>query len=378
LLDVYGAPGVTTTRVYIGTNGISAGTRIQTARSCVRLTYDEFFHATDTVFDGAVDFIWSDDTRGTVGAFGGSLMQLDSPVFYDCTNNNIKMPGNRTRTAVVINNAAFNPISVDCVRCVDMSSVKGLVFNGGQFGGSVANKATTEWLRLIGCEGVINGTQFNDLAKSGTVDGNLTIRGCRFAGTDGLTLAGGKINASSNIFTKGTYGYTFTPTYFLAATLGPDEFGATVTNSYYAAADSVNLSINVNYDRDSDSSTSKFSVPSLRFCIRNNDRKLFTDATATYTLSVLDTGRTVLATGAAGQVFTLPTAMSGVELTVTKYSAQTLQINGPSAGSLYGGVGAAKTSVSATAGTDTGGTVVFTGVTGVGWFSKATGSWTYA
>jgi hypothetical protein len=371
VLDFYSTPGVYLIRVFMGTYGTTGGTRLQTARSCVRLTYDEFFHPLDCVFDGAVDLIWSDDTREPSLAFsdfGGSLMQMDNPVFYDATNNFFKHSGTRTRSGVLINNMAANPISVSCVRALDLNNVKGLVINAGKCQGSTTFFASTEWFRLIGCEGVINGTSLGALTKAGTISGSFSIRSVRCSGTDGITLLGGALETSGCVFACSGSGLTLSPTSQLTAVLGPDEFRSSATYSYDIPSDNAFLSVEVRYDPDADASTNRWRNVSARVIFRGVGEKILQMPTATYTPTRADAGRVLrTAINADPHVINLPTEISGLPLTFMKLNTSTLTVNAPGAGRLLTGTGASKTTLTFAAG-DVGGRVSVQAIDNYTWF----------
>lgn len=294
LFDVYSAPGVTLNRVFIGTYGITAGTRLQTAASCIRATYDEFLHAIDCVFDGAVDGFYSDDTREPSAGFsdfGGSQAMFTNCTFYDFTGDTLRHDGNRTRTGLGIDGCTFNPIAVDCVRSVNLNNVEGLSIRSA-FSPSTTFKASTEWMRLVNCTGVVNGCLFDDLTKAGTIDGQLEIVGNRIASTDGFTLMGGVITAHSNEFSAGTAGWKVTtPSYQLTLKLGPDVFKAAVTNSYVLGASQVTAQGKVDYDSDQDASSGKFTNSNPRIGVVNIDERT-TSQSANFTTDRTMSGRT--------------------------------------------------------------------------------------
>lgn len=379
VLDVYSAPGVTLNRVFLGTYGLTAGTRLRTARSLVRGTYDEFFKADTCVFDGAVDGWWSDDARSFNGnSFGGSLTQFSHCTFYDFTAHHMRHDGLRTRQGLQIDSVAFNPIGASCDRAVNLSNVEGLQINGGGFAGSTTHKANIEWVRLSSATGHIQGAFFNDLSKAGTVDGMLDLSGNRVFCTDGFTLTGGVITGGANEFSAGTTGFTLAPTYALCADLGPNLFKSAVTNSYSIPADSAFLSGRIAYDASSDQSTGKFSNASGRVSIENIDERIVTTAATAYTIAITDTGRTIAATGASAQVFTLPLAAPGTTIKITKISGQDLTINRSGANVLYTGTGGAKTSASALA-ANVGGSITLEAYGTVGWVVKSlVGTWAFA
>lgn len=378
VLDHVSAPGMTLNRVFVGTYGITALTRLQTARSCLRVTYGEFLHCNDCVFDGAVDLVWLDDAR-TIDAntFGGSRYTFTACVWYDCTGDMVRHDGNRTLTGLTLDNPTFNPISVDCTYSLDLNNVEGLSIKGAHFAGSVANKALQKWMRIVNCTGGITDSCFDDLSPAASLDGELTVKNNRIASTDGFTLTGGNIKARNNEFSGGTNGYTLSPTRTLCVDLGPDTFKVAVTTSYYVPAENANLSGRINYDLAADSSISKFSNASQRIQIRNVDESTITITDAGNTnLSAFNSGRTYVAAGAAGQTFTLPAPHPGCDVEVFKQSSQTLQVSFSSA-NLYTGNGAAKTNVSAANASDIGGYLRFRPFAAGYRLIAAVGAWSY-
>lgn len=377
LFDTVDSPGVNLVRCYLGTAGTSGATRKQSARSLIRATYDEFLTLVDPVFDGAVDMIWFDDIRSELGnTFGGSMTSIVNPVFYDCTGSMLRQDGNRTRNSVVISNPAFNPISVDCQRGVDLNNIDGLLILGGVSVPSVANKPTIEWMRIVNCSGEIVGHSFGDLAKAGTISGNLTIQGNIVFSTDGFDVTGGVIKAHSNEFSKATIAWDIAPTVPLSIDFGPDTFKNLVGTSYRIAADSGNLSGFIGYNVDNDASTSKFTNASARVRIENIDKKRFSIPDASYNISIYDTGRKIQATGGVPQTWALPAPIPGTCLTVEKLSGQTLTLNCAGGTNFYTGFGAVKTSASF-AGADVGGSIELEAYATVGWITRGHGTINY-
>ena len=379
VLDVLDAPGVTATRAFFGTYGITGGTRLQTAAACVRSTYDEFLTFDKCVFDGAELGWWSDDTRTELAnTFGGSLTKFDSCVFYDFADNHIYHGGTRTRTGLVITNTAFNPISVSpSSTCLNIDNVEGLELIGSGFAASVSSAPAVQWLRATNCTGVIHGNFIDDLAPAGQVGGILDISGNRFASTTGLTALSGTITGKANEFSAGTSGWVIAPTGDLSFDLGPDLFKAPVTNSYYISADSAFLSGRINYAANNDSSSARFTNASIRVSISNIDNKAFAVATTPYTLLSYDTGRTVLATGGSNQAFTLPTPVPGTTIKIAKISGVNLVVTCAGGTNYYG-----QNSSALTAATITGaamGTLTLEAYGVVGWIVKSqVGTWVYS
>lgn len=348
LLDCYSTPGVTLNRATICSYGITAGTRLQTARSSVRLTYDEFFAARDCALDGAIDGLWLDDTRepsASFTTFGGSQLLLDTVVIYDVTGDMIRKDGTRTRNGVVLKNVTFNPISLDCTRSIDLNNVEGLVMEGCAFSPSVANKASAEWMRLVNCTGSIRGNAFDDLSPAGTVDGKMDISNNRFASTAGLTLMGGVITGSGNEFSAGTYGWRVTtPTYQLALKLGPDEFKAAVGTSYSLGASQTSVTGSVAYAPDYDASTSKWSCSNPRIRIEADD-KMTVSQNADLTTTRLLSGRTIeLTKTGSSQLVNLHIPTAGEVLRFFKTTNQSAVISAAATTFYYtGGTAATQT-----------------------------------
>jgi len=378
VLDVVDAPGVTANRAFFGTYGLTAGTRLQTAAGCLRSTYDEFMHFTDCVFDGAVKGWWSDDTRTELGnTFGGSLTKFDSCVFYDFSENHVYHGGSRTRSGVEFLNCAFNPISVSpSSTCLNVDNVDGITVKTCGFAASVSSAPAVQWLRITNSTGSIRDNFIDDLAPVGQISGQLEVSGNRIYSTNGFTVTGGVISGRSNEFSQGTNGWTFSPTSALSFDLGPDLFKSGVTRSYDVPADSSNLAGRINYDSASDASTSKFRNTSARVRILSVDGKQFSVSSTPYTVSILDTGRTILATGASAQTFTLPTPTPGTTLTITKLSSVNLNVN-CAGGTNYYGVGTTVYTGAALTGA-TYGTLVLEAYATVGWIVKSqVNSWTF-
>lgn len=378
LVDMIDSPGLKFRRCFLGTSGITAPTRFQTAASLLRLTYLEDVTLEDCTLDGAIDGIWVDDARTELGnTFGGWGLTLARVTFYDFTGDMVRHDGLRTLANVKIH-AYFNPINIDCVRALDLNNVDGLMLEGTLFAPSTAAKAGTEWLRLVGVTGVVRGNTFGDLAEAGTLNGTLDVVGNVVFCTDGFTLTGGTITGKNNEFGQAVDGWIIAPPEDICVDLGPDIFKAGVSrNSYRIAADSAFLAGRINYNSALDGSASKFTNASARISILNVDAKWMTDTSAALTMSILDTGRTYVASGGAGQVYTLPAPIEGCELSVAKESTQTLQVTAGSA-ILRTGSGGVKTSVSATNAADVGVYWKFKARAGVWYLIIIVGASTYA
>lgn len=377
LLDLYGAPGATLTRCYLGTYGITGATRLRTAASLIRATYDEFLHCIDCVFDGAVDGVLFDNSRGAY-EFGGSCAQFDNCVFYDFTGTMIKQSDAlRSRRGLVLNSCAFNPITVAGVRALDMSNLNGLVINGGIAIGSVGHAPSQEWMRLVNTTGTINGFQFGDYAKAGTLAGMIDVSNCVVDATAGLTPVYGVITGKGNRVRYGAefWNITAAPTSALTIDLGPDLFAVDVVKTYNITSTSSLINGRVRLAREQDSSTTKWENSNPGVLIGHDDRKVVA-VTGDTTISILDSGRTIAATGSGTQQFSVPAPKPGTRFRVTTGAFNfTLVTSGGYP--FYTGAGGVKTSMSKVA-ADVGGVIDLDANGTAGWFVKASGTWSYA
>lgn len=366
LIDNFNSPGLTMSRVFVGTYGLTAPTRLQTARSCLRTTYDEFIHLEDFVFDGAVDPLWLDDVRNIGGnPFGGAEMTLTSGVIYDFTGSGIRKDGTTTHSGLVMTNVVVNPISVDPSRGVNISNIDGLVINGFLCAGSVSNAPSVEWVKISGCTGSIAGLKCDANAVFGEINGNINFSGNRNTSDGPVRFTGGVITGGSNEYK--TAGVEFSPTTPLAFSVGPDRFDNPVTYSYDIPADSVNISGFISYNTDLDASVNKFRNTSGRVSISNVDSRQITFSDTSYIFNKINTGRHFIAGGSATQNFILPAGTSGLTVTVSKISNQILDVT---ATTFYAGVGATKSNIRFAA-SDIGGTVTLRSYADGGWFVES-------
>ncbi|WP_330508296.1 hypothetical protein V1687_18070 [Pseudomonas putida] len=352
LIDGLTSPGFRTHEVRLGCFGGTSGTRVQTAASLVRVTYDEMYLFDRTIFDGCQLAWLSDDTR-TLGSntFGGSVTRFRDCHFYDVAQAALKHSGARTRQGLILDNCGFNPINVAPVNALDLNNVEGLEIIGGHCAPSTGSIPSDQWFKIINCTGDIKGAEWST-SKPGTFNGMLTITGCRISCDNGLVLDGGVITAHSNEFSAGTQGYIVTPSIPLAIVLGPDLFKAAITTSYYVPADSTLLSGRINYNFNNDSSTSKLFNKSSRITFRNLDEQIATITALPANGSALFSGRTYSITALSG-TFTLPVPVLGCKIRVMKPNATALTIvanSNPSPTNFLTGATGARTSAVATSG----------------------------
>jgi len=376
IFDVYGAQGATLTRVFLGNYGITAATRLRTARSIVRTTYDEFVNFTDVVCDGAIDGWWSDDVRDSNGnTFGGSATTFDNVVFYDISGSMIKALGNRTRLGVDIRGVVFNPINIDCIKGLEVNNIDALNVSSSIFTPSTTKKATSGWLDVANCTGRIVGNVFNDLATAGTLNGNLDFSNNKLFTIDGVILTGGVITGKGNEFATSTTGYSLVPVSPLTVDIGPDIFKAPVTTSYSVTPDSASLGGTITYSPEQDASSAKFVSATNRVTIKGSDERFITTSSLPATGSTFQTGRTYNVTVAG--TFTLPTPVPGTKLTVHKQTSNALTIAATGGSSMLVGETGSRTSAIATT-AETGAMIEFSAFTSTLWIGKTlSGTWTF-
>ena len=232
LIDSFSSPGLTFTRCFLGTFGITSATRQRSARSLLRTTYDEFMSLNDCVFDGSQVGWWPDNSRGAFG-FGGSMTQFNNSVFYDIADTPIKMSGaSRQRYGLQLNNVSLNPITLAGVRGLDIANVNGLTINGGICVGSVGHVPSTEWMRILNCTGYLRGMFFAEGAVAGSISGNISIENNVIEGKNGyngFNLLSGLISAHGNKFINaGRYAFETpaSPSSPLVLDIGPNSYGA--------------------------------------------------------------------------------------------------------------------------------------------------------
>lgn len=378
VVDSIGCPGFTTERVYIGTYGTTAGTRFQTARSCLRMSYYEFVTLRNSVFDGAVDHVWSDDVRvqnGNTG-FVGSNVTIINCVFYDCTGKMIKYPGNRTSNSLNIIGCTFNPIAVNCVNAIDIRNVEGLVLEGNHFVGSVANHATSGWIYLQNVIAECSGNVLDDMSDAGTVSGNVKWNANRIACLEGLNVTGGVFTGRGNVYSKAIKAVTFSPAITLHFDVGPDLFKPQVGTSYNIPAESTSISGTIHYSLDQDGSVSKFINASSRVSIYDHSEQVVA-VSANRSIVQSETGRHFRAAGAGAQTFGLPVAAPGLRFRVSKIVAQDLVITCQPGNNFYVGVGSTKTVCTQVA-AHVGGGLTFESIGVAGWLvTSQAGTWSF-
>lgn len=378
LIDVYDAPGLTMNRCYVGTYGITSGTRQTTAAACIRSTYDEFMTFNNCVFSGAALGWWIDNARTfNANTFGGSITAFNMCVFYDFATDHVYSDGTRTKETVTFNTCTFNPITVSPTNCaVNVDNVDGLNMIGCTFAPSTTEHPAAQWLRVTNGTGRISGNIFGDLADAAYLSGYLDVSGNKFAGTQGPELINGVLTGSGNEFSTGT-GWIMSPaTTNLAIDLGPDHFKSAITYSYDIPADSALLSGRVKYDRNNDNSINKFRNASTRISVKNTSERLISTTTSPVTISILDTGNTILASGVSSQAFTLPTPTPGTTLCVSKISDQTVIVT-CAGGTNYYGVGSFYPTTATLTGTDMG-SIYLEAYSTVGWVVKSlVGNWAF-
>jgi hypothetical protein len=179
---------------------------------------------------------------------------------------------------------------------------------------------------LITQQGEVNASTFGNFTRAGTIQNQsvITITSNQCEGNDGWILKSGVVNASGNRYRNVTNAYLIAPAVnSLVVNLGLDDFKDTVTTSYYLPTDSTLVSGLISYSTATDSSISKFWVASPRVRVKSLSGKVTTSSVAALSISKLDTGDTIMASGVVNQVFTLPDPDYCTEFEIGKLSAAT-------------------------------------------------------
>lgn len=383
LLDTYSSPGLSLNKVRVGCYGGFAATRVATARSLIRATYDEFINLSEVVMDGAIDGFWSDTSRTLGGStFGGWGSKFDAVTFYDFSGSMVKHTAERTRSDLNFISCYFNPINLSPVRAFDIANVEGLNIIGGQFTPSTSSQPTEQWLRVFGSTGQIIANTFSGPAsKVGTIGGAdptaIEWANNRVSCLSGITFTGGTIAGGGNEYSNADNAVDIAPIAVMALDIGPDIFKGGVTgNSYRIAADSVYVGGRINYSAEQDASVGKFASVTNRVTIENLDKRFVTVSALPATGSILQTGRTYNATVAG--TFTLPTPVPGAKLRVMKASATALTVAAAASSNMSVGQTSARTSAVATAG-EIGSRLEFEAISSSTWVvTILSGTWTFS
>ena len=352
LIENVGAQGLQIKDCFVGTYGIASGTRLRTARSLLRCTYDEFLNVEDTVFDGA-QYGWYDDATLTLfgNTFGGSLTTFKNVVFYDFTVSQMYSAATRTRLGLNLSSIGFNPITTSPDKCLDINNIEGMTTYSCSFAGSTSSGPTTEWASVINCTGSIFNNNFGDLSKAGTFLGSLNISGNKVFCTDGFTLTGGVISGGGNEIAKALNGFSLEPTTPLSVALSNDNFGVSVTNSYSNILSATNLTGAISYAGALDNSTNKFRCSDPNLSIVNIDNSFFTVSATTYNVLPKDTGKKHFVTGTSA-ILTLPLAstIQGSEFSFYQGAGQEFSVRVQSGNNIVrGGDAGTRTQINADA-----------------------------
>lgn len=379
LIDVYDAPGLTMNRCYVGTYGITSGTRQTTAAACIRSTYDEFMTFNNCVFSGAALGWWIDNARTfNANTFGGSVSNFNECVFYDFAVNMVYSNGTRTKETVNFYGVCFNPIEISpSSSAINVDNINGLNITNCNFAPSTTEYPASQWLRATNVTGTVNGNTFGALAVAAYLSGQLIVGGNTFSGAAGVTLVGGVISGASNEFQTGNGWLLSSPIDALSIDIGPDLFKSAVTYSYDIPADNALFSGRINYAKDLDASVNKFRNTSELISIIGTSDRLISTASTPVTLSILETGNTYLATGGSAQAFTLPTPTPGTRLCVSKVSSVDLSVTCAATTNFYG-VGSSYPTAAALTGAAMG-TIELESYGTVGWVVKSlVGNWAFS
>lgn len=374
LLSFIGVPGATISHVYLGTYGRTAPTRLTSADAILQTAYGEFFSARDCIFNGAdKGFYQNDDLTIAALDFGGSNFLFENCTFYDFVTTQCYKSGTKNMTGLTFVNCAWNPINIPPVRAVNLTNIYGIQIIGGLTAVSVGSFPSVEWINLANVHGSISGVQISTGAPAGSLAGNIDISDCFLAATAGFTLKNGVITSKGNEVATGSL-FIINPTTSLVLDLGPDSATSGASNSYIINESAFN-SGRINYNTDLDGSSGKITGSSTRISVINLDSKEFTVSTTPYSVSIYDTGRIIIATGAADQVFTLPSCRSGYQFTFVKIGSHKLDIVPTGAEKFYWGSGAVKSQLEVAA-SDIGAQVTVKGFANSWLVTSVSGTWT--
>ncbi|HHK4296581.1 hypothetical protein ACIRUG_16270 [Pseudomonas aeruginosa] len=383
IIETTSSPGLTLQRVRVGCYGGFLASRLTTARSCIRATFDEFIRCEDVVFDGAQYGFYSDGTINVPGlSFGGWGVTFLNCTFYDFAKSMVLHAGNRTRHSLNIIASYFNPINTSPERCHDIDNVEGLIIDGCQHTPSTGSQPSQEWFRVIGSTGRISCNAFAGLSsKLGTIGGAnpsaVEWSNNRVSCQGGLTITGGVVRGGGNEYSNADHSVDVAPVAIVSLDIGPDIHKAGVTGySYRISADSSMLSGRVNYSFEQDNSNSKYYSASTRVGMSNCDSRFITLATAGTTLSPYNAGRTYNVTVAGTQ--TLPTPIPGAApIRILKSGANALTIATTSGTNFLIGASGSRTSAVATS-TEVGSLIEFEPLTSTTWVGRVlSGTWSF-
>lgn len=308
-------------------------------------------------------------------SFGGSNTNFINCVSYNITQKHYRHLGNRARYNVQWTGGIINPISVGCLIGIDCRNVKGTNMVGLDWSGSVGDSAANGWIYLENCTYNIVGGKMGIGVSAGTISncaGSITGLGCET--NDGFNISGGAFVEHGNEFTDASKAFTIDTAVATHVQLGPSKFGGRVGASYQVGGSG--SFGRLNYASELDNSINKFLATAIGVEIMGAGRKTFADA-GLNTISILDTGRTLVFSGGAAQTGALPAAVVGCEFKIIHIGGASLTI-AASSGALRTGTGTAKTAADIAGSVDGGSLHLKCISTGIWFVMSSQGSWTFS
>ncbi|MFD1744061.1 hypothetical protein ACFSE1_01170 [Rhizobium helianthi] len=314
-------------------------------------------------------------------SFGGSCTEIDATnVFYDCGAKYVEHRADKARYNFQFS-GVINPIRKASTTAIDLRNVNTVSLVGIMMHGSVGFGASDRWIYLENCTGSLCDNQFGPGAPEAAYVLNCQMEiSSNFLHNEalGFVLLGGVINGKSNRFSGSGIGWRVAPAAKLTGQIGPDVFDATMTTSYLIDPPSSLAQMRVNYDKDLDRSTGKFSIASgsRNVQILGSGEREYTDTTGNY--STFDTGKTLIMNASGAMNYTVPPPFHNCELMIYKPVGFSLTLNTSSANRFSIGSGGTKTQLTSAA-TDIGAFAKLRGLGTSDWIVESlVGTWTSA
>lgn len=320
------APGTTLQDCFLGTYFLATAQQTRSAVG-VQAVYDEHLSILGCVFDGLRVGVLKDQTVGTLGPFGGSVVKIKDCWFYDMAENAIKITGERTSYDVQITGNAFNPINIAPQRMVDIANIDALTYSGNGHGTSTgAGAPIVEAIRFLLVTGSVSDNSWDDLFNLGRISGVVDFTGNRIATLDGLIFLAGVLRMGGNEWRKSLNALQLAAQDYTAVDISPQAFLSGVGTSIYSPSNSALVKGEIRYDLAQDMSSSKFENNSPNLQIRDSGHETIqTDASGTVTRFL--TGKIIRCVQNTGtQVQTLPKCSPGLTFTFEKVGAAAMEL----------------------------------------------------
>lgn len=307
------------------------GNRVYTAASLINLKGDTKF--------GEIDFCSFDEAdKGLITtAFGGNEpkeIATTNTVFNDLQTAQVDIP-NGEQAGFSFINTTFNPVNLKTTGTPVVNGLKiggsGWLIQSCVFGGSTNDAVpSANFADLSGSGKYLNNVMLTNevgIVNRGTVDFSSNKTSARIPLTlesGSFTTGGGNIYSPLN---SPTDAVSISPSSgSVILDIGPDIIESGFTNSYNVVTDSSSTNGVIKYSRGKDASTNGPTLVSEHVKLKSIDVEEFVKTTD-YTVKKEETGCTFNNAGAGGTViFTLPTAVAGLEYTFYKFTNQTMTI----------------------------------------------------